>query len=60
MLNLKVYDINGKLVKQMNLTGNGFVQKAQLDLKAAKFAPGVYLLLAEAGEKKFSTRLIKK
>jgi hypothetical protein len=51
--------VNGKLVKQMNLSGNGFVQKAQVDLKAAKFAPGIYLLLAETGKKKYSIRLIK-
>ena len=56
---LKVYDVNGKLVKQMSLMGNGFVQKAQVDLKSAKFAPGIYLLCAEAGEKKLNLKLIK-
>ena len=56
---IKVYDMNGRQVKQMSLAGNGFVQKAQVDLKAARFAPGVYLLLAESGEKKYSIRLIK-
>ena len=39
--------------------GNGFVQKAQVDLKSAKFARGIYLLSAESGEKKFSIKLIK-
>jgi hypothetical protein len=58
-VNLKVYDVNGKLVKQMGLMGNGFMQKAQVDLKSAKFASGIYLLSAEAGEKKFSIKLIK-
>jgi len=58
-LSLKLYDVNGKLVKQMSLIGNGFVQKAQVDLKTAKFAPGIYLLSAESGEKKFSMKLIK-
>ena len=56
---IRVYDVNGRQVKQMNLAGNGFVQKAQVDLKATRFAPGVYLLLAESGEKKYSIRLIK-
>ena len=60
ILNVKVYDVNGKLVKQVNLTGNGFVQNAQVDLRASRFSAGVYLLLAEAGERKYSTRLIKK
>jgi hypothetical protein len=58
-VSLKVYDVNGKLVKQMNLVGNGFLQKNQVDLKSAKFAPGIYLLSAESGEKKFSMKLIK-
>ena len=58
-MEIKLYDINGKLVKQTSLSGNGFVQKAELDLKASKFAPGVYLLLAETQDKKFSIRLIK-
>ncbi len=58
-LNLKIYGADGKLVKRMEFSGNGFVQKAQLDLRAAKIAPGVYLLLAESGEKKYSIRLIK-
>ena len=43
----------------MSLVGNGFVQRAQIDLKPAKFAPGIYLLSAENGEKKFSIKLIK-
>ena len=58
-LTIKIYDVTGRQVKQINLSGNGFVQKVQVDLKAAKYAPGVYLLSAEAGEKKYSIRLIK-
>jgi hypothetical protein len=59
-MGVKIYDVNGKLVKQQTLQGNGFVQKASIDLKAERFAPGVYLLLAESGEKKYSLRLIKR
>ena len=59
-MDIKIYDVNGKLAKQTDLGGNGFVQKAELDLKATRFAPGVYLLLAETGEKKFSIKLIKR
>jgi hypothetical protein len=58
-VSLKVYDINGKLVKQLSLMGNGSLQKAQVDLEPAKFAPGIYLLSAESGEKKFNIKLIK-
>ena len=58
-INLKVFDVNGKLVKQLSLIGNGFVQNAQVDLKSAKFTAGIYLLSAEAGEKKFNIKLVK-
>jgi hypothetical protein len=56
---IKLYDVNGKLVKQMTLTGNGFVQRAQVDMRPSKYASGIYLLLAESGEKKYNVRLIK-
>jgi len=59
-MGVKIYDVNGKLVKQQTLQGNGFVQRVTIDLKTERFAPGVYLLLAEAGEKKYSLRLIKR
>jgi hypothetical protein len=58
-VSIKIYDVNGKLVKQTSLIGNGFVQKTQIDLRSAKFAPGVYLLYAEAGEEQLSIKLIK-
>jgi hypothetical protein len=59
VLDLKIYDVTGKLVKQANLTGNGFVQNADIDLQPVKYAPGVYLLIAQSGEKKYNIRLIK-
>jgi hypothetical protein len=59
-MDIRIYDVNGKLVKQTSLAGNGFIQKAELDLKATRFASGVYLLLAETAEKKFSIKLVKR
>ena len=59
-MDVRIYDANGKLVRQTSLAGNGFVQKEELDLKSARFAPGVYLLLAETTEKKFSIKLVKR
>ncbi len=56
---LKVYDVTGRLVKQTNLTGNGFVQTMEIDLTPVKYVPGVYLLIAESVEKKYNIRLIK-
>lgn len=58
-LNLKIYDVTGKLVKQTTLAGNGFVQTADIDLKPGKYAPGVYLLVAQSEERKYNVRLIK-
>ncbi|HET9745290.1 MAG TPA: S8 family serine peptidase [Chitinophagaceae bacterium] len=59
-MDIRIYDVNGRLVKQTRLAGNGFVQKAELDMKSARFASGVYLLLAETPEKKFSIKLVKR
>jgi hypothetical protein len=58
-INIKVYDINGKLVQQTGLIANGFVQKQIIDLQPAKFAAGLYLLNVAAGENKQVFRLIK-
>src|SRR4030095_4481424 len=58
-MNVKIYDVSGRLVKEMKLNGNGFVEQTTIDLRSVKFAHGVYLLKAEADEKKFSIKLIK-
>ena len=58
-MNVKIYDVGGRLVKEMKLNGNGFVEKTTIDLRSVKFPPGVYLLSAQAGENKFNIKLIK-
>jgi hypothetical protein len=58
-MNVKIYDVNGRQVKEIKLIGNGYVEQAIIDLRSVKFPPGIYLLSAEAGEKKFSIKLIK-
>ena len=58
-MSVKIYDVNGRLVKEMKLVGNGYVEKTIIDLRSIKFPPGIYLLSAEASEKKFSIKLIK-
>ena len=58
-MSVKIYDASGKLVKEMKLNGNGFVEQTIIDLRSAKFPPGIYLLSTEAGEKKLNLKLIK-
>jgi len=58
-MNVKIYDVNGRLIKQMKLIGNGYVEQTIIDLRSVKFPSGIYLLSAVAGEKKFSIKLIK-
>jgi hypothetical protein len=58
-MNVKIYDVNGRLIKQMKLNGNGYIEQTIIDLRSVKFPPGIYLLSAVAAEKKFSIKLIK-
>ena len=58
-LELKIFDVSGKLVKKLSATGTGIIQRIPIDLRSIRYAPGVYLLLAESGEKKYDARLIK-
>ncbi|TAL49465.1 MAG: T9SS type A sorting domain-containing protein [Chitinophagaceae bacterium] len=58
-MTVKVYDINGKLIKRLLPSGNGFVQKTIIDLHSSVFAPGIYLLKVERGEKLQQFKLIK-
>ncbi|WP_276500004.1 S8 family serine peptidase [Terrimonas pollutisoli] len=59
MVNIKLHDINGKLVQQRTMTANAFVQKITIDLSGPNYAPGLYLLEATAGDKKYTFRLLK-
>ncbi len=57
---VKIHDMNGKLVRQLQLPANGFVQKIDIDLTGSQFASGLYLLQVTGGEKKEVFRLLKK
>ncbi len=59
-IHVKVYDLNGKLVKQVRAVANGFVQKMTMDLSSTNFAAGVYLLEASVGERKEIFRMMKR
>jgi hypothetical protein len=59
-MQVRVFDVNGKQVIQTRAVANGFVQKAEIDLRDNRFAAGMYLLEAGTGEKKQVFRVIKK
>jgi len=59
---LKVYDINGRQVKQSIYTANGFVQKAEINLAGNHFVPGMYMVEVTTGKnggQKHIFRLLK-
>jgi hypothetical protein len=58
-LAIKVYDMSGKLVKEIQTISNGFVQKFTIDLHSTKFATGLYMIVVE-GSKKEIFKVLKK
>lgn len=58
-MTLRLYDMNGKRLKETRFTGNGFVQKSVIDLQPASYPPGFYLLKIESGEKQYQFKLVK-
>jgi hypothetical protein len=58
-ITLRVYDLNGKEVRQSKLTGTGFIQRQEIDLRAGRYAPGMYLLELNEDGKKHMFRLLK-
>ncbi len=59
LITVKVYGINGKLVRQYHRKANGFVEKLAIDLEGPGFASGLYMVEAVAGEKKQQFKVIK-
>ena len=59
IVNLRVYDISGKTVKQYQFIANGFVQKLIIDLKETSYSSGLYLLESILNGRKQTFRLIK-
>jgi hypothetical protein len=58
-LHAKVYDANGRLVKENQLEATGFMQKLSIDLSNTTHAGGIYLLRIKAGDKEQSYKLHK-
>jgi hypothetical protein len=58
-LSLKLYDANGRLVREVNSLSSGFQQKLLIDLADPKLPPGLYMLEARGKDKEQFFRLIK-
>jgi len=58
-LTIKVFNINGKLVRQLKSSANGFVQKLTIDLQPDIYAAGLYFIEADNGDKKHVFKVIK-
>ncbi|NOT50737.1 MAG: S8 family serine peptidase [Chitinophagaceae bacterium] len=58
-VNIKVYDVTGRVVKQQQTIATGFEQKINIDLQGSSFSSGLYLMEVSGGDKKQSFRLIK-
>jgi hypothetical protein len=58
-LHAKVYDANGRLVKENQLEATGFMQKLSIDLSNTTHAGGIYLLRIKAGDKEQSYKMHK-
>ncbi|MEI9946212.1 MAG: S8 family serine peptidase [Chitinophagaceae bacterium] len=56
---IKVYDVYGRMIKQLNFAGNGFVQKSQIDLSNPQFGSGMYMVEVTTAEKKQVFKLLK-
>jgi hypothetical protein len=56
---IKIYDVNGKEVKQLRLAGTGFVQRQEINLSGNNYAPGMYLMEVSENGKKRIFRLLK-
>jgi hypothetical protein len=58
-VSMKVFDVNGRQVKQASYTANGFVQKAEISLEGNGFVSGMYMLEVTTGGQKHVFRLLK-
>jgi Subtilase family/Secretion system C-terminal sorting domain len=59
VVNVKVHDLSGKVIKLYQFKATGFVQKINIDIKGPEFAAGLYLLEAVTDIQKRTFRLIK-
>lgn len=58
-INVAVYDVNGKRVKQQEIMANGYVQKINVDLQAVQYPAGMYMIEVNAGGRKEVFKVVK-
>lgn len=58
-MQVKVYDIYGRLLQQILPSANGFIQKQSVDLRPSKYAAGLYLFEVSLDGKKQLFKVIK-
>jgi hypothetical protein len=58
-ISVKLYDINGRILKQVKEQTVGFVQKIQIDLTQSIYAGGIYLVEVTGGDQKQLFKIIK-
>jgi hypothetical protein len=57
---VKLYDINGRVLKQVKEQTVGFIQKIPIDLTQSIYAGGIYLIEVTGGDQKQLFKVIKK
>ena len=59
MLNIKIYNSQGQLIKQQQSIATGFVQKIIIDMQQPRFSTGLYMISAEGNGRQIY-RVVKK
>jgi len=57
-INVKLYDVNGKVVYKKNMDGNSSVTNQVIDIR--KYADGIYMLVLTKGSERITKRIVKK
>jgi hypothetical protein len=52
VMSIKIYNMQGQLVQQLQTIATGFIQKINIDMKQRGIATGVYMLISEGGSTK--------
>jgi hypothetical protein len=59
-MDVQVLDAIGRAIKTYNIAGNGLAQKLPIDLSAAVYAPGIYILQLDINGKSQTFKLYKR